>query len=58
MASTHHIIEESVSIHRPPAEVWAAIADYPFDLQWRRGITEMTPDPRDLPRRVREFTRC
>lgn len=45
MASTHHTIEESVSIGRPPAEVWAAIADYPFDLQWRRGITEMTPDP-------------
>lgn len=45
MASTHHIVEESVSIGRPPAEVWAAIADYPFDLQWRRGITEMTPDP-------------
>ena len=44
MASTHHI-EESVSIARPPEEVWAAIADYPFDLQWRRGITEMTPDP-------------
>lgn len=42
--STHHI-EESVSIARPPEEVWAAIADYPFDLQWRRGITEMTPDP-------------
>ena len=44
MASRHHTIEESVSIDRPPAEVWAAIADYPFDLQWRRGITEMTPD--------------
>ena len=43
-ASTHHI-EESVSIARPPAEVWTAIADYALDLQWRRGITEMTPDP-------------
>ena len=41
---THHI-EESVRIARPPADVWAAIADYPFDLQWRKGITEMTPDP-------------
>jgi carbon monoxide dehydrogenase subunit G len=41
---THHV-EESVRIGRPPADVWAAIADYPFDLQWRKGITEMTPDP-------------
>lgn len=41
---THHV-EETVRIGRPPADVWAAIADYPFDLQWRKGITEMTPDP-------------
>ena len=41
---THHV-EETVRIDRPPADVWAAIADYPFDLQWRKGITEMTPDP-------------
>ena len=39
-----HQIEESVRIDRPPEE-WAAIADYSFDLQWRRGITEMSPDP-------------
>jgi len=38
-------IEESVPIERPPEQVWASIADYSFDLQWRRGITEMTPDP-------------
>ena len=38
-------IEESVPIDRPPEQVWASIADYSFDLQWRRGITEMTPDP-------------
>jgi hypothetical protein len=25
---THHV-EESVRIGRPPADVWAAIADYP-----------------------------
>jgi carbon monoxide dehydrogenase subunit G len=41
---THHV-EESVRIGRPAAAVWAAIADYPFDLQWRKGITEMTPEP-------------
>src|SRR3954447_19293138 len=38
-------VEESVSIGRSPEDVWAAIADYPYDLEWRRGITEMTPDP-------------
>jgi carbon monoxide dehydrogenase subunit G len=38
-------IEESVRIDRPPEQVWASIADYSFDLRWRRGITEMTPDP-------------
>ena len=41
---THHV-EESVRIARPAADVWAAIADYPFDLQWRQGITEMRPEP-------------
>ena len=38
-------ISESVSIARPPDEVWRAIADYSFDLQWRNGLTDMTPDP-------------
>ena len=38
-------VEESVQISRPPAEVWDAIADYSFDLQWRKGLREMTPDP-------------
>ena len=38
-------IEESVQIDRPPAEVWKAIADYGFDLEWRDGLTDMTPDP-------------
>ena len=44
MASTKRI-SESVSIARPPAEVWDAIADYSFDLEWRNGLTDMTPDP-------------
>jgi hypothetical protein len=38
-------VEESVQIARPAADVWAAIADYSFDLQWRKGLTDMTPDP-------------
>lgn len=38
-------VEESVQIARSPGDVWDAIADYSFDLRWRRGLTEMTPDP-------------
>jgi uncharacterized protein YndB with AHSA1/START domain len=44
MASPVHI-EESVQIAKPPNEVWDAIADYGFDAQWRKGLTDMTPDP-------------
>ncbi len=44
MSSTARIAE-SVRIARPAADVWAAIADYDFDLQWRNGLREMTPDP-------------
>lgn len=42
-------VEESVAIARPPAEVWAAIADYSFDSEWRQGLEEMTPDPSGPP---------
>lgn len=38
-------VEESVRIAQSPQRVWEAIADYAFDLQWRNGLTEMTPDP-------------
>jgi Polyketide cyclase / dehydrase and lipid transport len=38
-------VQESVEIARPPGEVWSAIADYGFDRAWRRGLTDMTPDP-------------
>ena len=38
-------IEESVEIARPVPEVWDAIADYAFDLKWRSGLTDMSPDP-------------
>jgi hypothetical protein len=44
MSPTVHV-EESVQIERAPAEVWGAIADYSFDREWRKGLTEMTPDP-------------
>jgi Polyketide cyclase / dehydrase and lipid transport len=37
--------EASVEIDRSPAEVWDAIANYSFDLRWRDGLLEMTPDP-------------
>jgi len=38
-------VEESVQIARSPTEVWAAIADYSFDLRWREGLEQMEPDP-------------
>jgi uncharacterized protein YndB with AHSA1/START domain len=38
-------VEAAVEINRPPADVWHAIADYSFDLQWRNGLLEMTTDP-------------
>ena len=38
-------ISESVEIGRPPKAVWDAIADYSFDLKWRKGLKEMQPDP-------------
>lgn len=59
MSSTVHI-EESVRIARPPEEVWAAIADYSFDREWRNGLSEMTPDPPGPPAdgtRVHEVVR-
>jgi hypothetical protein len=42
-------VEESVQIARSPSEVWDAIADYAFDLEWRKGLREMTPDPPGQP---------
>jgi hypothetical protein len=38
-------IEESIQIARLPADVWAKIADYGSDAEWRRGLRDMTPDP-------------
>ena len=34
-----------MEIARPPGEVWEASADYDFDREWRKGLTDMTPDP-------------
>jgi hypothetical protein len=48
MSSTVRLAE-SVQISKPPAEVWDAIADYSFDLQWRKGLREMRPDPPGKP---------
>jgi len=53
-------VEESVQIAKPPSEVWNAIADYSLDLEWRRGLSEMTPDPPGPPAigtRVHEVVR-
>jgi carbon monoxide dehydrogenase subunit G len=44
MSSTVHV-DESVSIAKSPEQVWEAIADYSFDLRWRKGLLEMSPDP-------------
>ena len=30
------VVTERIEIERPADEVWAAIADYSFDLVWRR----------------------
>lgn len=38
-------LSETVEIARPAAAVWLVIADYARDLQWRAGLTEMTPNP-------------
>ena len=54
------VVTASVQIERPAGEVWDAIADYSFDLQWRLGITEMTPDPAGPPQegtRIHEVLR-
>lgn len=34
-----------VEIDRPAAAVWAVLADYARDPEWRGGVREMTPTP-------------
>ncbi|MGI9641632.1 MAG: SRPBCC family protein [Acidimicrobiia bacterium] len=41
--------QRSIIVNRPADEVWAYVADYDFDLQWRDGLTEMTPSPSGPP---------
>jgi uncharacterized protein YndB with AHSA1/START domain len=38
-------IDATIEIDATPKRVWDAIADYAFDLEWRKGLTEMAPDP-------------
>jgi hypothetical protein len=33
-----------IEIDRPAPVVWSVVSDYPSDLVWRAGVTEMTPD--------------
>jgi uncharacterized membrane protein len=54
------VVSERIEIARPAHQVWAAIADYSFDLAWREGITEMTPHPAGPPQngsRIHEVLR-
>lgn len=54
------LVTETIEIDRPAGEVWAAIADYAFDLRWRDGLVEMSPVPAGPPRdgtRVHEVLR-
>jgi hypothetical protein len=37
--------QQSTIVDRPAGEVWAHVANYAFDLEWRDGLTEMTPHP-------------
>lgn len=36
----------TTTIDRPPAEVWAVVADYDRDPEWRKGVETMAPSTR------------
>ena len=38
-------VEESVTVARSPEVVWSVVADYGTDVEWRKGLTDMTPEP-------------
>ena len=38
-------VEESVTVACSPEVVWSVVADYERDMEWRKGLTDMTPDP-------------
>jgi Polyketide cyclase / dehydrase and lipid transport len=42
-------VEESVTVARSPEAVWLVVADYGTDAEWRKGVTDMTPDPAGPP---------
>lgn len=41
--------QQSTIVDRPADEVWAHVANYAFDLEWRNGLTDMTPHPEGPP---------
>ena len=41
--------QESTIVDRSAEEVWAHVANYAFDLEWRDGLIDMTPDPQGPP---------
>jgi probable blue pigment (indigoidine) exporter len=41
--------QQSTIVDRPADEVWAHVANYAFDLEWRNGLTDMTPHPQGPP---------
>ena len=41
--------QESTIVDRSAEEVWAHVANYAFDLEWRDGLTDMTTDPQGPP---------
>ena len=38
-------IRESLAVDAPAPAVWAVIADYSRDAEWRTGVLEMRPEP-------------
>jgi uncharacterized membrane protein len=40
--------QHSITINRPATDVWAIVADYDRDPEWRRGIVSMNPRPSGL----------
>ena len=37
--------QQSAIVDLPADQVWAHVASYAFDLEWRNGLTDMTPHP-------------
>ena len=41
-------LSEHIEIDRAAAEVWAVVADYRRDPEWRTDVVTMAPEPADL----------